>query len=199
MCIVGHMFGGCISSIGVDWLVSAFLLGAIELLGGCLAWKYIYLYTAPSANYILSLGASRSVWEDVECKLRSVNFRRVLDPRRAFWPALGVTGISDDGYRSTMGVIVISLGTPPSTTENFGCTLESRQTNGGITSKLWEIPGFLWTFIQRIAGVFWDSLDVHEQSISLNREYDAWIIVRYHFWNIPAIIVLNIVCFGSLH
>jgi len=50
----------------------------------------------------------------VECKLRYVNFRRVSDPRRAFWPAFRVTGISDDRYRSTMGVIVICLGTPGS-------------------------------------------------------------------------------------
>jgi len=60
----------------------------------------------------------------VECKLRCINFRRVSDPRRAFWPAFGVTEISDDQYRSTMGVIVISLGTPWSAGENFGCTWE---------------------------------------------------------------------------
>jgi len=48
----------------------------------------------------------------VECKLRSVNFRRVSDPRRAFWPAFGVTGISDDWYESTMGAVVKSLGAP---------------------------------------------------------------------------------------
>jgi hypothetical protein len=36
----------------------------------------------------------------VECKLRSVNFRRVSDPRRVFRPAFRVTGISDDSYRS---------------------------------------------------------------------------------------------------
>ena len=61
----------------------------------------------------------------MECKLKSVNFRRVSDPRRAFRPALGVTGISDDGYRSTMGLIVIHLGTRRSAGENFGCTWES--------------------------------------------------------------------------
>jgi len=60
----------------------------------------------------------------VECKLRCVNFRRVSDPRRAFRPAFRVTGISDDCYRSTMGVIVIVLGTPRSAGENFGCTWE---------------------------------------------------------------------------
>jgi len=60
----------------------------------------------------------------VECKLRCVNFRRVSDTRRAFRPAFGVTKISDDWYRSTMGVIATSLGTPWSAGENFGCTWE---------------------------------------------------------------------------
>jgi len=60
----------------------------------------------------------------VECKLRCVNFRRVSDPRKAFLRAFRVTGISDDWYRSTMGVIVIGLGTPQSAGENFGCAWE---------------------------------------------------------------------------
>ena len=60
----------------------------------------------------------------MECKLRCVNFRRVSDPRRAFRPAFGVTEITDDWYRSTMGVIVISLGTPRSARENFRCIWE---------------------------------------------------------------------------
>jgi len=58
----------------------------------------------------------------VECKLRHVHFRRVADPRRAFRPAFGVSGISDDWYRSGMEVIVISLGIPGSAGENFECT-----------------------------------------------------------------------------
>jgi len=48
------------------------------------------------------------VSEEAECKVRSVNFRRESDPRRAFWPAFRVTGISDDWYRCTMGAVVIS-------------------------------------------------------------------------------------------
>jgi hypothetical protein len=60
----------------------------------------------------------------VECKLKWVNFRRVSDPRRAFWPAFRVTGISDHWYRSTIGVIVRGLGTSQSAGENFGCTWE---------------------------------------------------------------------------
>jgi len=60
----------------------------------------------------------------VECKHRCVNFRSVSDPRRAFRPAFRVTEISDDWYRSTMGVIVLSLETPRSAGENFGCTWE---------------------------------------------------------------------------
>jgi len=60
----------------------------------------------------------------VECKLRYVNFRRVSDCRRAFRPAFGVTGISDDWYKSTMGVTVIRLRTTQSAEENFGCAWE---------------------------------------------------------------------------
>jgi len=60
----------------------------------------------------------------VECEHRWVNLRRVLDPRRAFQPAFRVTEISDDRYRSTIGVIVISLGTPRNAGENVGCTWE---------------------------------------------------------------------------
>jgi hypothetical protein len=47
--------------------------------------------------------------EEAECILRSVKFRRESDPRRAFWPAFGVTGTFDDWYGSTMGAVVISL------------------------------------------------------------------------------------------
>jgi len=47
----------------------------------------------------------------------------------------GVTGISDDGYRSAMGVIVISLGTCQSAGEYFRCTWKCRQTNVDITIK----------------------------------------------------------------
>jgi hypothetical protein len=60
----------------------------------------------------------------VECKLRWVNFRRVSDPRRAFWRAFGVTEITDDWYRSRMKKIVIGLGTPRSAGENFGLSWE---------------------------------------------------------------------------
>jgi len=60
----------------------------------------------------------------VECKRRCVNFRRVSDSGRAFRQAFGVTGISDDRYRSSMGVIVISLRTSRSAGENFACTWE---------------------------------------------------------------------------
>jgi hypothetical protein len=77
-----------------------------------------------SAKCSQSLEASKSVSEVVECKHRCVNCRTVSDPRRAFRPAFRVTGISDDCYRSTMGVIVIGLGTPQRVGENFGCTWE---------------------------------------------------------------------------
>jgi len=50
------------------------------------------------------------VREEAECKLRSVNFRREADPRRAFRLAIRVTGISDDWYGSTSGAVVKRLG-----------------------------------------------------------------------------------------
>jgi len=63
-------------------------------------------------NVFQLLGASRSVCEEAECKLRRVNFRREPDPSRGFLPAIGVTGISDDWYGRTMGGVVRSLGAP---------------------------------------------------------------------------------------
>jgi len=60
----------------------------------------------------------------MECKLGCVNFRRISDPRWAFLPAFRVTGIFDDWYRSTMGVIVIGWRTLWSAKKNFGYTLE---------------------------------------------------------------------------
>jgi len=78
-------------------------------------------------------------------------------------------------------VIVISLEARRSAGENFGCTWDWCRTNAGITNKLCEMPGFVWIFIHRTAEVIGHSLDVHEQSASLNSKYDAWIIVHYHF------------------
>jgi len=52
-------------------------------------------------NLFLSLEASRSAWEDVECKLRCVNFRRVSDLSRAILPAVRVTGSTDRKPGST--------------------------------------------------------------------------------------------------
>ena len=48
----------------------------------------------------------------------------------------GVTGISDELYRSTMEVIGIRLGARWSAAEDFGCTCECRRTNAGITNTL---------------------------------------------------------------
>jgi len=47
-------------------------------------------------NVFYSLEASKRVWEDVECKLRCINRRRVWDPRRAFLPAFRVNGSTGD-------------------------------------------------------------------------------------------------------
>jgi len=77
----------------------------------------------------------------VECKLRWVNFRRVSDPRRAFQPAFRVTGISDDWYRSSIGVIVISLRTPRSAREHFGSTWERPR-------QVWERRRHVWEHLK---------------------------------------------------
>jgi hypothetical protein len=61
----------------------------------------------------------------VECKLRSVNFRRESDPRRAFRPAFRITVISDHWYGSTMGAVVKSLGAPGTVAQS----MRESQTN----------------------------------------------------------------------
>jgi len=118
---------------------------------------------------------------------------------RSLTTGTGVTGISDEWYRSMMAAIVISLGACQSAGENFGCTWKCRRTNTGITNLLWEMPEFLWIFIRRTAGVIWDSSDVHEQLTCLNSKYNAWIIVGCHLWSILAVIFFNIVFCALLH
>ena len=89
----------------------------------------------------------------MECKLRCVNFRRVGDPRRAFQPALRVTGISDDWHRSTMGVIVIGLGTPRSAGENFECTWELL----GVPTTSLGAPATAGDMTQSARGMSWSA------------------------------------------
>jgi len=111
----------------------------------------------------------------------------------------GVTGISDDCYRSTIRVIVISLGTRRIAGENLWCTWMCRRTNAEITNKLWEMPVFAWILIRKTLGIIWDSPDVHKQLISLNSEYDTSIFGQYQFWIILATIFFNTVFITSLH
>ena len=61
----------------------------------------------------------------MECKVGSVNVRRESDANGAFQPAFGVTGIFDDWYGSTMGVVVISLGAPVTVAQ----PMQESQTN----------------------------------------------------------------------
>jgi hypothetical protein len=61
----------------------------------------VFIILGHQQNVFWSLEAFRSVLEDVECKLRSVNFRRVSGHRRAFLPAFRVIGSADDKPRST--------------------------------------------------------------------------------------------------
>ena len=79
----------------------------------------------------------------MECKQRSVNFRRASDPTRGFRLAFGVTEIPDDCYWSSMGVIVISLGSPLSAGEIFGCTWEhlgAPATSLGVRRRSLSVP-----------------------------------------------------------
>jgi len=59
----------------------------------------------------------------------------------------GVTGISDDWYRSTMGVSMISFGTHLSSGVIVGCTGTCRSTNSQFTNTPWEVLGFVLIFI----------------------------------------------------
>jgi hypothetical protein len=60
------------------------------------------------------------VCERTECKVKSVNFRRESDLRRPFRPAFRVTGICDDWYSSTMGVVVKCLEGPGTVSQSMG-------------------------------------------------------------------------------
>jgi hypothetical protein len=81
--------------------------------------KYLEI---PPRNVFLSLEASRSISDDVECTLGSINFEIVLGPRRACLPSFKLTAITDDLYRHTMEVIWIGLEIPLSAGKNYGCT-----------------------------------------------------------------------------
>jgi len=79
----------------------------------------------------------------MEGVLRCVKFSRISDPRKAFWPAFSVSGISDDWYRTTMGVIILSLETPQTAGENFRCTwkhLSAPATSLGVPMTSLEVP-----------------------------------------------------------
>jgi len=73
------------------------------------------------------MGASRSVWEVVECKLETVNFWTVSEPRRAFRPAFGICGLSDDRYRSDSDLWYLVHEYKGSDCNKFGNTLERQR------------------------------------------------------------------------
>jgi len=92
----------------------------------------IYLH---QLNVYQSLGACSNVWGDMECKLRTITFRRVSHSRREFWPACKVTWMSDDWYMSTLGVIVLCFEACQCTRENFRYTWECRQCLGSSSDS----------------------------------------------------------------
>ena len=80
-------------------------------------------------------------------KLRCVNFRGVLDPRRAFLPAFRVSGIYDDSLGSTIEVIVIGLGIPRKE-PNRTCS-----ASGSTRDNPWSAednPGRSWLWQRQI-------------------------------------------------
>jgi len=174
------------------------VIGSLEIVSPCISTMYFSLWKTP--------GVSERMWSvNLEGSI-SGEYQTLggYSGRPSEWlgsvtTSTGVTGISHDWYRSTMGVIVILLGACRSTREIFGCSWECRRTHAGITNTPWDNPGLLWRFIWRTAEVIWDSTDAHEKLTSLNREYDSWIIVHYHFWIILAVIFFNMVLCASLH
>ena len=94
--------------------------------------------TIHQQNELQSLGAYSRFWEDVECKLSCVNFRRVSDPRTAFRPAFWVPGFSDDWSKSTMGAVVTSLKTPGCTGDRSGSAHTKPVTTWERHWQVWE-------------------------------------------------------------
>jgi len=123
----------------------------------------------------------------VECKLRCVNFRRVSDPARTFWPAFRTTGISDNWCRSTTGVIGIGLGTSRSGGENFGCTWEylgALETNLGALTTSLGTPMSAATSL----GAPWITVEQSEKNIFFGNAAGApgnhsYYLSFHNFWN----------------
>ena len=139
------------------------------------SWLLPLCVSPKSLNYPLHqqyvfwlLQASRSVWEDVECKPGCVKLRRVSEPRRTFRLAFRVPGIFDDWYRSTIEVIVISVGTPQSASERFWCTcghLGTRTTRlGALPSGLGEPATWLGALTTSL-GALASSLGAHQITV----------------------------------
>jgi len=93
----------------------------------------------------------------VECKLRSVYFRRVSDPRRVFWQAFRVTGISDDRYRSNCDLCSLIQEYDGSDCDTFGST-----------------PG-RWRELWVHLGVSPNQRGNHKQTLR-----DAWVLMDIH-------------------
>jgi len=68
--------------------------------------------------------------------------------------------------------------------EDIGASESTLGTSGRVTQsfqkspKNWKRCLLLWMFVEKIADIIWDSLDVHEQCITYHGEYDTLIIVH---------------------
>jgi hypothetical protein len=69
-----------------------------------------------------------------EYQALGVNTGWLSEYQRSLRTGTGVTAISDDRYKCTMQVIVISLGPFCSARENVGCTWKCRRTDKEFTN-----------------------------------------------------------------
>ena len=80
--------------------------------------------------YLGTVGFQPNTWPEAVVRncclhyLRCMNVCRELDLKREIRLVFEVTGISDDWYMSTRGVIITWYGTPWSTRGDIGCTRE---------------------------------------------------------------------------
>jgi len=95
----------------------------------------------------------------VECKLRSVNFRRVSDPRRVFRPAFRLTGISDNRYRSNWNLWWLIKEYNGSDCDKFGSTSERQRE---LWVHLWVSPNQRGNHNQTLRDI-WVLMDIHSE------------------------------------
>jgi hypothetical protein len=97
--------------------------------------------------FAIALGASRSLWDAVECKRSCVNFNSGSDPSRAVLQPVRITGISENCKGCNMGGIEINLWTPRSTREISWYVSEYLGAPAGSLGELTACLGVLTTTV----------------------------------------------------